>query len=73
MTAAQIQIEETEHERVERWRAEALEKAGYDHDGAVELASHHDVDLHRAGFTVLEHRTLVPTEPFLAVRARRAA
>jgi SAM-dependent methyltransferase len=32
-----------------------------------------DVDLHRAGFTVLEHRTLVPTEPFLAVRARRAA
>ena len=48
MTAAQIQIEETEHERVERRRAEALEKAGYDHDGAVELASHHDVDLHRA-------------------------
>jgi hypothetical protein len=48
MTAAQIQIEETEQERVERWRAEALEKAGYDHDAAVELASHHDVDLHRA-------------------------
>jgi SAM-dependent methyltransferase len=31
-----------------------------------------DADLHRAGFTVLEHRALVPTEPFLAVRARLA-
>ncbi len=31
MTAAQIQIEETEAERVVRWRAEALERAGYDH------------------------------------------
>jgi SAM-dependent methyltransferase len=29
-------------------------------------------DLHRAGFTVLEHQTLVPTEPFRAVRARLA-
>ena len=48
MTAAQIQIEETEAERVVRWRAEALERAGYDHASATELAERPDVDLHRA-------------------------
>ena len=48
MTAAQIQIEETEAERVVRWRAEALERAGYDHASAAELAERPDVDLHRA-------------------------
>jgi hypothetical protein len=48
MTAAQIQIEETEAERVVRWRVEALERAGYDHGSAAELAERPDVDLHRA-------------------------
>ena len=48
MTAAQIQIEETEAERVVRWRAEALERASYDHVAAAELAERPDVDLHRA-------------------------
>ncbi len=48
MTAAQIQIEETEQERVERWRAEALKRAGYEPEAAAELAAHADVDLHRA-------------------------
>jgi hypothetical protein len=48
MTAAQIQIEETEAERVVRWRAEALERAGYDDASAAELAERPDVDLHRA-------------------------
>ena len=48
MTAAQIQIEETEAERVVRWRAEALERAGFDPDAAAELAARNDVDLHRA-------------------------
>ena len=48
MTATELQIVETEQERVERWRTEALERAGYDHDAAVELASHTHVDLHRA-------------------------
>ena len=48
MTAAEIQIEETEAERVVRWRAEALERAGYDHASAAELAERPDVDLHRA-------------------------
>ena len=48
MTAAQLQIEETEQERVERWRAEALERAGYEPEAAAELAARNDVDLHRA-------------------------
>ncbi|HET7573027.1 MAG TPA: hypothetical protein VFJ77_10230 [Gaiellaceae bacterium] len=39
---------ETELERVERWRAQALERAGYEHADAVELGSRLDVDLHRA-------------------------
>jgi hypothetical protein len=48
MTAAQLQIEETEQERVERWRSEALERAGYEPEAAAELAARHDIDLHRA-------------------------
>ena len=48
MTAAQLQIEETEQERVERWRSEALERAGYQPEAAAELAVRVDVDLHRA-------------------------
>jgi hypothetical protein len=46
--AAVHEIVETEAERVERWRAEALERAGYEHDDALELASRQDVDLHDA-------------------------
>ena len=41
-------ILETELERVERWRADELERAGYEHDDAVELAARLDVDLHEA-------------------------
>jgi len=48
MTAAQIQITETEAERVQRWRIEELERAGYDTQSASELAARNDVDLHRA-------------------------
>jgi hypothetical protein len=49
MPAADLQISEvTERERIEMWRAEALERAGYDPDSAVELATRHDVDLHLA-------------------------
>lgn len=48
MTAAQIQITETEAERVQRWRVEELERAGYDTQSATELAERSDVDLHRA-------------------------
>ena len=41
-------IEETEAERVERWRIEELERAGYAPDTAVILAGRLDVDLHLA-------------------------
>jgi len=42
------EIVESELERVERWRAEALERAGYRPLDAIELASRSDVDLHAA-------------------------
>jgi hypothetical protein len=48
MTAAEIQLEETEAGRVVRWRAEELERAGYSAADAAELAERNDVDLHRA-------------------------
>ena len=49
MSAAEVQIvEETESERVQHWRTEALEKVGYDPISAVELAARNDVDLHLA-------------------------
>ena len=39
---------ETESDKVERWRAEALERAGYDPSTAALLAIRSDVDLHQA-------------------------
>jgi hypothetical protein len=49
MAAADVHIDvETESERIERWRAHELERAGYDAGAAAELASRHDVDLHLA-------------------------
>ena len=48
MTAAEIQITETEAERVERWRAEELVRAGYAADTAHILAGRNDIDLHAA-------------------------
>jgi hypothetical protein len=47
MTAVE-EIVETELERVERWRAEELMRAGYDPAAAGDLASRLDVDLHGA-------------------------
>jgi hypothetical protein len=41
-------LEQTEIERIERWRAEELERAGYDERAAGRLAVRHDVDLHFA-------------------------
>ena len=41
-------IEKTEIERIERWRAEELERAGYEPRAAGRLAVRHDVDLHTA-------------------------
>jgi hypothetical protein len=42
------EIVETELERVERWRAEELMRAGYDPAGAADLAGRLDIDLHAA-------------------------
>jgi hypothetical protein len=49
MSAAELDVYiETESERIQRWRAEELERAGYDGADAVELAGRLDVDLHLA-------------------------
>ena len=66
MTAAEIQITESEHDRVVRWRAEALERAGYDVTSAAELAARPDVDLHRATALIEQGCT-----PELALRILR--
>jgi hypothetical protein len=39
---------ETEQERIQRWRADELERAGYDPSAAWLLAARPDVDLHHA-------------------------
>lgn len=49
MAAADLEIyEQTETERVERWRLDELLRAGYAEDAARELAARLDVDLHSA-------------------------
>jgi hypothetical protein len=49
MSAAELGLrDETEIERIEHWRAEALERAGYDPTTAAMLAMRHEVDLHEA-------------------------
>ena len=49
MSAAELDVYiETESERIQRWRAEELERAGYGPAEAVELAARPDVDLHLA-------------------------
>ena len=48
IAATELHPADTETERVERWRAEALERAGYDTESALELAARNDVDLHQA-------------------------
>ena len=48
MPATDAPIKEPEQDRVERWRAEALERAGFAPRAAAELAARVDVDLHRA-------------------------
>ena len=49
MTAAEAGTRDgTEIERIERWRAEALQRAGYEPQVAAELAARLDIDLHLA-------------------------
>jgi hypothetical protein len=44
-----VLLPETEIERIEQWRAEELERAGYEPRAAATIAARHDIDLHRAG------------------------
>ncbi len=49
MSAAELEIlYGTENDRIEQWRHEALERAGYDPESTLVLAASHDVDLHKA-------------------------
>jgi hypothetical protein len=49
MSTTEIELhEETEAERVVQWRAEELERAGYDEQTALRVALRADVDLHVA-------------------------
>ena len=48
MTAAELQTPSKELTQVERWRADELERAGYEPRAAAEIAARHDIDLHRA-------------------------
>lgn len=41
-------IPDLEIEAVERWRAQSLERAGFDTESAAVLAASHEIDLHRA-------------------------
>ena len=41
-------VEDTEIEKIQRWRAEELERAGYGTRAAGRLAARQDIDLHRA-------------------------
>jgi hypothetical protein len=41
-------LEDTELEKIERWRAEELVRAGYGTRAAGRLSARHDIDLHRA-------------------------
>jgi hypothetical protein len=50
MPAADVgtQAEQTEIERIERWRSAELERAGFSSAHAAQLAARHDIDLHFA-------------------------
>jgi hypothetical protein len=49
MSAAELDVYvESEIERIRRWRAGELERAGYRPDQAAELAGRPDIDLHLA-------------------------
>ena len=49
MSAAELQtMYSSEIDRIEQWRHEELERAGYDPQSALVLAASHDIDLHDA-------------------------
>ena len=49
MSAVELElVHSSERDRVEHWRHEALERAGYHAEAAIVLAASHDIDLHDA-------------------------
>jgi hypothetical protein len=49
MSAAELDtLYISEIDRIEQWRHQELERAGYDAESALVLAASHDVDLHDA-------------------------
>jgi hypothetical protein len=49
MSAARLETSDvSELDRIETWRREELERAGYDSTSALLLAANHDIDLHEA-------------------------
>lgn len=49
MNQTELQIlEDTELDKIERWRTEELERAGYGRRAAARIAARHDIDLHFA-------------------------
>jgi hypothetical protein len=49
MSAAELEmVYVSEIDRIEQWRHEELQRAGYDSESAFVLAASHDVDLHDA-------------------------
>jgi hypothetical protein len=65
MTAAELHLApDTEAERIEQWRKQELERAGYQRRDAAELAARLDIDLHVA-VSLLERGC--PRETALAI------
>jgi hypothetical protein len=49
MSAAELEtLYVSEMDRIEQWRHQELQRAGYDSESALVLAASHDVDLHDA-------------------------
>jgi len=48
MSTAETELQLSEQELVERWRAEELKRAGYPDELAESIAARADIDLHRA-------------------------
>ena len=48
MSTVNVTAPELEIDRVEQWRVDTLERAGYDAEAAAVLAASHEVDLHYA-------------------------
>jgi hypothetical protein len=49
MSAAELEmVYQSETHRIQQWRHEELERAGYDPESALVLAASNDVDLHSA-------------------------